>query len=186
MVSNFSRSVSLTDDRLIVSSYLLDPIFTIVNQFNEFSGPPDEGADIEHSNDIEPTKQWGYQKFDFVKQKLIQYTDTAPKGFLDAVGADGVATGWALDPDVVSQSIAVHLYVDGPYGSGTFIGNTTANISRPDVNQVTGYAGDHGFTFAVPDQYRTGTHLLYAYGINSLSGGTNTILSGSPIKIPAK
>jgi len=55
----------------------LDPIFLIFNQFNEFAGPgasvSDEGPDIEHSNDIEPTKQWGTAKFDVAKQYLQAY-----------------------------------------------------------------------------------------------------------------
>lgn len=55
----------------------LNPIFLIFNQFNEFAGPgagsPDEGPDIEHSNDIEPTQQWGTAKFDVAKQYLQAY-----------------------------------------------------------------------------------------------------------------
>ena len=53
-------------------AHQLDPIFLIFNQFNEYAAP-DEGVDIEHSNDIEPTKQWGTAKFDVAKQNLQTY-----------------------------------------------------------------------------------------------------------------
>jgi hypothetical protein len=56
-----------------------------------------------------------------------------------------------------------------------------ANVSRPDLNAA-GYPGDHGFNFQIPSQYRDGrTHLLYAYGIDT-AGGTNPMLSGSPMQ----
>jgi hypothetical protein len=50
----------------------LNPIFLIVNQFNEFE-TPDQGNDENHSNDIEPTQQWGYDKFNRAQQLIQQY-----------------------------------------------------------------------------------------------------------------
>ncbi|MBI2628136.1 MAG: hypothetical protein HYW71_01715, partial [Candidatus Niyogibacteria bacterium] len=53
-----------------------------------------------------------------------------PKGYLD--GADcNVISGWACDADDYNQSLNVHLYKDGPAGSGTGITSSiTANQSR--------------------------------------------------------
>ena len=57
-------------------------------------------------------------------------------------------TGWAYDPDVSSQSIDVHVYLYTDSGCTSQYGGIrvlTANVSRPDVNQVKGVPGDHGF-----------------------------------------
>lgn len=51
----------------------LNPIFLIVDTFNSFASNRDEGVDIEHSNDIEPTKQWGFTKFNVAEQDLLAY-----------------------------------------------------------------------------------------------------------------
>jgi hypothetical protein len=106
---------------------------------------------------------------------------SSPIGWLDNIDSNGNASGWTLDPDLGSQAIAVHFYVDGPAGGGgTFAGQTTANLSRPDVNQVTGYIGNHGFSFTVPAQYKDGlNHTLYVYGIDA-TGNPNVPLSGVP------
>jgi hypothetical protein len=114
---------------------------------------------------------------------------SSPIGWLDSIDSNGNALGWTLDPDRGSQAIAVHFYVDGPAGGGgTFAGQTTANLSRPDVNQVTGYIGNHGFSFTVPAQYKDGlNHTLYVYGIDA-TGNPNAPLSGVPrvFYIPSK
>ncbi len=155
----------------------LDPIFLIVNQFNEFSGPPDQGADIEHSNDIEPTQQWGHARFNVVKQKLCEYRGEetrcspppSPAPDLTALGSNDGATytalptegggiiaansvfGWAFDPDALTQAVAVHLYFDGEPGTcpdaTCVVRPVTADTIRGDVNRVFGITGNHGFTY---------------------------------------
>jgi hypothetical protein len=113
-------------------------------------------------------------------------------GSLDVVGSfsengneavavnDGEVAGWSLDTDLPGNSNPVHFYIDGPAGSGIYIDQTLANIPRPDVNTVTGYPGDHGFSYFIPDQYRDGlTHTIYAYGID-ITGGPPKLLQGSP------
>ncbi|MGA7384013.1 MAG: hypothetical protein WBW81_04760, partial [Methylocella sp.] len=59
----------------------LNPIFLIVNQFNEY-GRPDQGVDEQHSNDIEPTKQWGKAKYETVRTALLSYESTVQR-YLD-------------------------------------------------------------------------------------------------------
>jgi len=104
-----------------------------------------------------------------------------PFGWIDAVTSDGVAGGWALDPDNVPAPISVHLYLDAPAGQGRFLGVAPANAPRPDVNQATGYAGDHGYAYLLPPDLRDGRdHTLYVYAIDS-AGGTNPLLSGAPL-----
>jgi hypothetical protein len=99
-----------------------------------------------------------------------------PIGFFDGISGR-TAYGWALDPDSPLTQINVHFYVDGPAGQGRFIGSTIANLPRPDVNQVTGYPGDHGFSWSVPESYN-GYRVFYAYGIDA-SGGANPQLTGT-------
>lgn len=109
--------------------------------------------------------------------------DDPPVGFLEEIyGNTGLVTGWALDEDLPSRSIMVHFYLDGPAGSGgQFIGFTTANIFRPDVNNALGVTGNHGFNFIIPNQYRDGnSHLIYVYGIDTGSNDYNAELSDSP------
>ena len=103
-----------------------------------------------------------------------------PTGYLDGVQADGIALGWALDPDMASQSIQVHFYIDGPAGQGTLIGASTANVPRADVNSVMNATGNHGFSFQIPAAYVGGSHQLYAYAIDSSGTGENPNLPNSP------
>jgi len=103
-----------------------------------------------------------------------------PIGFLDGVGADWRVWGWALDPDNPHKAIDVHLYLDGPAGSGQLIAVLQASRPREDVNRVTGFPEDHGFEWHLPSQYRRGFHQLYAYGIDYGGKEINPHLSTSP------
>ncbi|MFT7626233.1 MAG: hypothetical protein ACI9WU_005428 [Myxococcota bacterium] len=70
----------------------------------------------------------------------------SPIGFWDSLQDNGIATGWALDPNQPLYELFIIIRVDGqtvePY--------QRADKPRPDVNEVTGYPGDHGFTFQLP------------------------------------
>jgi hypothetical protein len=56
-----------------------------------------------------------------------------------------------------------------------------ANVPRPDVNQVTGYRGNHGFEFSIPERFRDGSpHTIYAYGLDLTTGQPPTLLTDSP------
>jgi hypothetical protein len=102
-----------------------------------------------------------------------------PIGNFDSIDS-GTALGWGLDKDSPGTNIRVHFYVDGVSGQGAFAGQVTTYIPRPDVNTATGYAGNHGFSFAIPRQYYDGVvHTLRAYAIDN-GGGTNPLLAGSP------
>jgi hypothetical protein len=112
---------------------------------------------------------------------LVQ-PNTAPIGNLDSVTSSGLVSGWGLDPDTPTTPINVHFYLDSPSGQSAFIGLTSANMSRPDVNQVTGYPGDHGFSFQLPSSVSNCNHTIYVYGIDS-AGGPNPLLSGAPMTV---
>lgn len=93
-----------------------------------------------------------------------------PIGFLDSATVQlsgGVATlvakGWAVDRDVPNVSIDVHTYVFAPDGTSTNV-PTPAQQSRPDVNNVLGISGSHGFTTTKPITQR-GVYTVCSYGI---------------------
>lgn len=105
----------------------------------------------------------------------------SPIGVLETVDASNwKAKGWTLDTDNPGASLEVHFYIDGPSGVGTLVGQTMANLPRADINAQTGYGGDHGFEFTIPNQYLDGSqHTLYAYSVDTGDDGVG-VLSGSP------
>jgi hypothetical protein len=101
-------------------------------------------------------------------------------GVLESIDTNGIATGWAIDPDTLSVSIDVHFYVDGPAGAGGVLaGIIRASIPRLDIAST----GAHGFRFSIPTKYRDGrAHTLFVYGIDSSgAAGGNLLLSSAPL-----
>jgi len=101
------------------------------------------------------------------------YVDSTPTGTFDGANCN-IASGWAFDPDWPSGSISIHLYVDGPAGTGTFVGDYGAGSSvlRQDVNNVYGITGNHGFSFSIPENLKDrNTHTLYIYALGTNEGG---------------
>ncbi|HVT74884.1 MAG TPA: hypothetical protein VHD69_00475 [Candidatus Paceibacterota bacterium] len=110
--------------------------------------------------------------------------DKSPTGFVDAADCNAIS-GWAFDSDSPNTSVTVHLYKDGPAGSGQIVGGYRADSDRPDVDAVYGISGAHGFSIPTPDSLKTGSDVtvyLYGIGVNS-SGqedGMNSALSNMP------
>jgi|GEM_PF-1161307 len=92
--------------------------------------------------------------------------------------------GWALDPDAMSTSIGVHIYVGGPAGSGAPGYAYTASVSRPDVANAYPGAGDrHGFDATI-DIGKGGTFPVFVYAINAAgSSGGNTLLGSRNVTV---
>ncbi|MFP2897374.1 M12 family metallopeptidase [Corallococcus sp. 4LFB] len=103
------------------------------------------------------------------------------KGNFEEVTSTGYVKGWTFDTASPEVSVDVHVYIDGPSGSGAFGAAATANVSRNDVNTAyDGILGNHGFYFPVPAYYRDGqNHTMYVYGIDA-QGIHNPLLAGSP------
>ncbi|MCU1542570.1 MAG: hypothetical protein JWM50_435 [Microbacteriaceae bacterium] len=102
-----------------------------------------------------------------------------PFGYVDvvtpAVGTIAVR-GWAIDPDS-TQSLAVHVYVDGV---GTAV---TANESRPDLAAHYPKSGTaHGFNAVIPVPLG-GSHEVCIFAINT-GPGTNTLIQCSTVTTP--
>jgi|GEM_PF-3402698 len=114
-------------------------------------------------------------------------TSTNPKGYFDAASCSALQ-GWAYDADISAASSFVHVYKDGLYGTGTFVGQYTADFSRPDVDTVNKITGNHGFNISTPTSLADGkSHSIYVLGINLAgTGGGNVLLAGSPKTILCK
>ncbi len=107
-----------------------------------------------------------------------------PRGNLDVVQAKPNSTirvaGWAYDPDEPDTEIPIAVYLDG-HGVSWF----PTGVARPDVNQVFGIRGSHGFdvTFSSP----AGGHTVSVYAINVAGGYGNPLFGqafsqvGTPI-----
>ncbi len=95
-----------------------------------------------------------------------------PVGALDSIDKDGLATGWARDPDEGDRFIDVHFYIDGAVGKGKMIGSINANIA------------DHRFSFQIPSEYfDNADHWIHAYGIDtSKDGSQNANLKNTPMR----
>lgn len=94
------------------------------------------------------------------------------------------STGWTCDADNYSQSLWVYFYMDGPAGTGTFLGQTLANTTRgAAVAANCGGVATHGFSFPTPAVAKDGLpHTIYAYALN-IPSGPNVLLSGSPLSV---
>lgn len=107
-------------------------------------------------------------------------SNQVPEGCLDNVsGGAGklYVRGWAFDYDDPGASLGIHVYIDGPAGSGTCIGTTTANVSRPDVDNVYHTGSNHGYDAAIACP--AGTHSVYVYAIDTAGGHNPCIGEGT-------
>lgn len=86
--------------------------------------------------------------------------------------------GWAIDPDTVDP-INVHVYVDGQFKA-----SAVANVDRPDVAASRpGYGGGHGFDVTLP--VLGGSRNVCVFGINTLSGSSNSLFGCTTVTVPA-
>ncbi|WP_437677945.1 hypothetical protein [Sorangium sp. So ce131] len=106
-----------------------------------------------------------------------------PIGWLDGIDSSGVATGWAVDPDLPA-SVRVQFWLTGPGTAGLRLisgaNMVNADLPRLDVNAYLQMAGDHGFSYRIPDSLRNGTQYnLHAFAFDR-TGDLHAELSGSP------
>jgi len=92
-------------------------------------------------------------------------------GQLLTVDDFGIAFGLASDPGNPNMFLRVHFYINGPYGSGSYIGSALANYDN-------GLGNPHYFRFQIPNNVTSGQpQLIYAYGHDPKF---NRLLVGSP------
>jgi len=113
-----------------------------------------------------------------VRQRAASGT-SQPIGNIDGIDTNQwTLFGWTMDPDVPNQPIDVHVYVDGPAGTGYILGGFRADQNRPDLAS-SGYPTNHGYVITIPERLRTGWHTFYVYAIDPTGNG-NPQLGGSP------
>ncbi|MFA5892135.1 MAG: FG-GAP-like repeat-containing protein, partial [Actinomycetota bacterium] len=105
--------------------------------------------------------------------KHVVITDPNPIGAFDSATAPAPGRirvrGWAYDPNAPTTTIAVHIYVGGPAGSGAPGYAIPTGVSRPDVKTAHPEAGPNtGFDATL--KVSAGSMDVYAYGINSGPG----------------
>ena len=114
----------------------------------------------------------------------------SPIGHVDDVrgltGGGVWIRGWVMDPDVKTQPTSLHVYLDGPAGSGAPGKNLgLANFDRPDVAAAyPGSSPDHGFNSGFMG-VAPGNHTLYVYGINvDGTAGSNVLIGQVTVSVP--
>ncbi|MBO0778241.1 MAG: hypothetical protein J2P37_05365 [Ktedonobacteraceae bacterium] len=118
--------------------------------------------------------------------KSISTTYRLPSGYLDSASANGILTGWALAPRHPEQAVTVQVYVDGLISKGgKLIATLQANGSRDDINKTTGYSGNHGFSWLLPELYADGKHTFYLYVVDP-DGGPRRLVGGAPKNLSSK
>ncbi|WP_036147817.1 RHS repeat domain-containing protein [Lysobacter antibioticus] len=121
----------------------------------------------------------------------VTVTQTEVTGSIDTVGlANGEykVFGWACSTGR-NQSIDVHMYVGGAYGTGTFVAVQTANQPSEPAVAATCHAQGTAYRFSIPltptMRQEHANKKIYIHGI-SLEGGSNPLLNGSAVySVPA-
>jgi hypothetical protein len=102
-----------------------------------------------------------------------------PLGAVEQVGP-GEVIGWALDPDSWHLGVTVRVYVDGGHNTGGRLACTAvANVNRPEIAQLSGYPGPHGFRCQLGASADGLDHVLHAYAVD-LQTGAMAPLGGTP------
>jgi RHS repeat-associated protein len=108
-------------------------------------------------------------------------------GSIESVGGNMLA-GWACSTRL-NQSIAVHLYVGGPAGTGVGVGAYTANLgSEPAVASACQASGTaYRFNIPITQQMITqhGGKPIYVHGISPVGASNLTIAGSGALYIPA-
>ena len=189
--SNLSVILSTTDQGYALGFY--SPDIAGINSgerfydvFNFFGYGPltPVGAEFRFMNGSEPAGDYPYHNF-VVIGTVAQVTDSLnklyqifPSKFESIVGytgatCDGVS-GWTGLFGEATQSITTAFYADGPVGTGSLIGTTSANVSSAAAvctalggSNCDTSPGAHTFVFSMPDSLKDGkTHTIYAYGVS--------------------
>lgn len=102
-------------------------------------------------------------------------------GYLDNTSTSaGVLKGWAASSAYPARALSIHIYADGPAGTGSFLGAVSANLPRADVAAVMGYGANSGYELTLPSRYIDGqAHSYYAYAIDP-DGIYNPLLQNAP------
>jgi hypothetical protein len=113
-----------------------------------------------------------------------------PIGYLDLTGAPSPGhlrvKGWAFDPDLPTQPLAIRVYVGGRAGTPgvpAYELGAVANLSRPDIGRKYSAAGgSHGFDVAFPI-VKSGPQPVCVYAVG-IAPGSDRLLGCKATRIP--
>lgn len=91
------------------------------------------------------------------------------EGYLDGI-YNGHICGWAADIEKQNDALEIVLFING-----IKVGETTANVLRPDLEKAGIGTGKYGFKFPLPDNFQTESDLV----IDTLLKSTGTALAKS-------
>lgn len=101
------------------------------------------------------------------------------------VGGKAAVRGWAVDPDVPTEPLEIHAYVDGPAGAAA----KGVNLGRPSVARedipraVPGAGPNQGFSADI-DGLEPGRHTIWIYAINRAGGGIHRMIGTRNVEVP--
>lgn len=109
------------------------------------------------------------------------------KGGIDGINST-VISGWACSTNL-AQSVDVHFYLDGPGGTGNFIGAKTANLpSEAGVAAECGTsATNYRFLFPIDENFilQNGGKVIFIHGISPVGAAHDTIAGSGSLRVPA-
>jgi len=105
---------------------------------------------------------------------------SAPRGYLDTASCTTVG-GWTQYEPTPAAAINADVYFNAAAGGAGAEGfRLVAGNNRADLCTAINSC-DHGYSMPTPRGVMDGTaHPVFAYGINPVAGGPNTLLTGSP------
>lgn len=87
------------------------------------------------------------------------FSRALPRGYLDSISPQGLAFGWACDPDEPTRSINVDFYFE----NGQYISSTVANVpNEPAVTTACRGGTNHRFSVQLPSNTKGQKILVYA------------------------
>lgn len=116
----------------------------------------------------------------FSCHQLSLPVNPSPQGAVSkAFGTPGavVLEGWAIDPDALSGSVRVSVWVDGLVNHSILANTPYANGNK----SFPGAGGNHGFSGSVPAS--TGVHTVCVYAFNS-NAGSDAFFSCHTVSVP--
>lgn len=117
--------------------------------------------------------QYGYSMLPPIRNRVAQIMTqyASPRGVLESVAATGrnvTLSGWSFDPTAISSTVSIAVY-----RNGVGLGNYPANTPRPDVANVFGIPGNHGYSInLLAEPAGTNTYCTYALDIEGLGNKT--------------
>jgi len=113
-------------------------------------------------------------------------------GHIDGVTTDGLGQlqlgGWACSTEL-NQSIDVHMYAGGPYGTGTLVGAYRADQSSEAAVAAACSASGSNYRFRIPlttaIRQQHGGKTIYVYGISPVGRSNLLIASSGAFAVPA-